>query len=317
MFGTGHDNEFGTTQQTVELSAFFESDGAGTGNLAADLTIDHDAVGGDELEKFDTGAFFHAQFSAGERAGNPAVSADDNVARALDIGGKSAEHGEMVAAHGDATERSSFANDHIAARFNAGVGMLDDLVVGQADVAAAFRALARLGFRDGIEGLVAAETNDFARWFRGLKQAHPPRTRWWCAGAEALRNLRLDGLCRRGLWLATEAGLGEPRDRNGASDAFAILDLEIASANAALSGNHQCWFRLQVSAFWASHLDAMALELIGHGCRRDDSERDPSTLEIGSREQRSLFWCFRRLGGGVSDCGSETRGSYASRLRGS
>ena len=141
----------GGADEAVELGAFFEGDGAGAGDLAADLAVDGGGGGGDGIEELDAGAFFDAEMAALDGADDFAVAADDEIAGAFDRAGEFAEDGEVVAAQGDAGDGAGFLDDHVAAGLDAAVPVFGDFVIQQADVAAAFRALAGLGFGDGGE----------------------------------------------------------------------------------------------------------------------------------------------------------------------
>ena len=108
MFGTGFDDEGGGADEAVEVGAFFEGDGAGAGDLAADLAVDGGGGGGDGIEELDARAFFHAEVAAVDGADDFAVAADDEVAGAFDRAGEFAEHGEVVAAEGGAGDEPVF-----------------------------------------------------------------------------------------------------------------------------------------------------------------------------------------------------------------
>ena len=71
------------------------------------------------------------------------MTADDQVTGAFHRAGEFAKDGEIVALDGGSGKDSGFVNHHIAARLDAAVPIVGNVVVEQADVAAAFRALAQ------------------------------------------------------------------------------------------------------------------------------------------------------------------------------
>lgn len=176
---------------------------------------------------------------------------------------EAAQYCEVMTGYGGIAYGSIFTNRDVAAGLDAAVPSFVDIIVDEADVFAAFRALAGLGFRDGLECVLAAEARDFPRrvvareqaekewfWWRlGLDQSE---FRLWCHGGRSLEGSLGVATCDSGF-----AG--------GARHALAIAYLVVVEADAALGGNHKCRFRLAVSAFGACHLNAMALWLIGHG----------------------------------------------------
>lgn len=222
-------------------------------------------LGGDGVEKFDACAFFDAEFAAADFTGDFAVAADGEVAGAFDGAGQLADDGEVMTLECDAGDAACFLDDDIAASLNASVPDFRDLVIKQADVAAAFRALAGLRFGDGFVAVAAVETGDVARWLDGIEQPHEKGSRRRRGSASA--DVGLDFLSGgAGLWLGIGvfARRGEAGDGTYSDHAFAVADLEIRSTATALSGDHERGFGLDLATLGASHLDAMAVEVIGH-----------------------------------------------------
>ena len=278
VFGAGFHDERGGADEALEVGALLKGDGAGAEDLAADVAVDEGAGGGDRIEELDAGAFLNAQVPAVHGTDDFAMAADDEVAGAFHGSGEFAEDGEVMAAEGDAGDDAGFLDHDVAAGLDAAVPMLVDLVVEQADVAAAFRALAGLCVPDGGVGIAATEAGDFPRWLGGVEKPHQEGLR--CLHDRAATEERR-GLGRFGKRLGLRIGIltrdGEAGDWVLADDSLAVADLEIGAARPALRGNHECGLGLHFSAFRASYLDAMALGLIGHGSADGGSKGLPST----------------------------------------
>lgn len=67
---------------------------------------------------------------------------------------------------------SVFLNHDVTAGFDSAIPDFVDLVVQQADVATALRALARLCFTGGGVGVAAIETGNLARWSARVQETH-------------------------------------------------------------------------------------------------------------------------------------------------
>ena len=156
----------------MELGAFFKNDGPGAGDIAEDLAVDEGGGGGDRAKKLDAGTFFDAEIPAEDFSDDFPVAADDQVARAFDRASEFAKHGEVVALEGDAGDDAGFLDHHVAAGLDAAVPVLGDVIVDEADVIAAFRALARLGFGDGGVSEVAVKARDVTRRLDGIENPH-------------------------------------------------------------------------------------------------------------------------------------------------
>ncbi len=248
------------------MGSFFQGDGTRAGNLPADVAIDESGGGIDRIEELDTRAFFHPEVPAGHLADDFAVAADDEVSAAFDGARQFAENGEVVALQRHAGDGSAFLNNDIAAGLDAAVPLFGDVVVDQADVAAALRALARLCLTDGGIGMAAGVSMDRAGRFDRIEKPHQKGLRR-CYD----RTTPEHGLCRRGggrgfrFGIGILARLGQSRDRAVSHHPLAFTDLEIRTTRPALGGNDQCRLRLNVPTFRARYFDAMALGLIGHG----------------------------------------------------
>ncbi len=163
----------------MELSAFFQGDGAGAGDLAADGTVDEGGGGGNGIEELDAGSFFHTEVVAANFTDDFPVAADNKITRTLDGSGEFAEDGEVAALEGDAGDHASFLDDDITAGLDAAVPVLGDVVVHEADVAAAFWTLAGLRFAAGGVGVTAVEAGNGAWWFFRVKQPLEKGLRRW------------------------------------------------------------------------------------------------------------------------------------------
>lgn len=171
MFGAGFEDEIGGTDKAVKLGSFFKSDRTGAGNLAAHLAIDSGAGSGDGMQKLDARALLYTKLAAANRTADLATTANDQVSGAIDIRSECTEHGEVMTANSDAGNRASLADHHVTTRLDACVGMRGDLVVDEAGVAAALRALAGLGLGDGAELVAATEADDLTWRLGGAQQA--------------------------------------------------------------------------------------------------------------------------------------------------
>ena len=263
--------------ESLEVGTLFQSDSSGAENLAADVAIDEGGGGVNRVQKFDARAFFNPQVAAGNLADDFSMTADNEIATAFDGAGEFTEHGEIVALQGDPGDRTGFLDDHVTASLDTAVPWLGDFVIDQADVAAAFGALAGLRFRNRGVGIGAGETADLTGRLGRVEQAHEERPR-----------RRLDrptpehghGFCLHG-WrfrfgIRILARLGEPGDGMVSHHAFAFADLEVRAAGPALGRDDECGLGLDVSALGARHFDAMALGLIGHGRAKSGSGGGPS-----------------------------------------
>ena len=263
VFGTGFDDEGGGFDESVELGAFFEGDGTGAGNLAADVAIDGGGDGGDRVEEFDACAFFDTEIAAFDGADDFSVAADDKIPGAFDGAGEFTEDGEVMAAERGTYDYAGFLDRHIAAGLDQAVPVTSDIIIQQTNIAAAFRALAGLRLGDGGEGVTAIEATNITGRPERIDQALEERARWRIDRADAQQKRRpLGG--EFGLGVRILARGGKPRHWLGTDNSPTLADLEIRPTGTALGGNHECGFDLLVPAFRACHLDAMALGLIGH-----------------------------------------------------
>lgn len=232
------------------MSAFFESDGPGAGNLAADVPVDKGGDGGDGVEKLDPGTLFHPQVTAAHLANDFAVAADDQIPAAFDRAGQFTQHGEVVALQGDTRNRAGFTNDNVATGLDAAVPRLGNRVIDEADVTAALGALAGLGLEGAMVRMATIEAPDLALGPHRIEPAHQERALGW------RRWFAIE--CEFGwLWCCGRLGIalfsGLRNEDYGAipNDALAIAHFEVGAAGAALSGDHQGRFCLFVPAFWA------------------------------------------------------------------
>lgn len=113
----------------MEMSPFFESDRACAGDLPADVAVDEGAGGGDWVEEFDAGTFLNPQVFTMHLADDFTMTADNQVARALDRTGDLSEDDEIVAAKCDAGNDAGFLNDDVATRLDSAVPDFVDFVV--------------------------------------------------------------------------------------------------------------------------------------------------------------------------------------------
>lgn len=79
MLGTGFEGESCGEDEALEVGALGECDGAGAGELAADLAIDECGGSGDWVKELDTSSLFHAEVPALDLAEDFPVAADDEV----------------------------------------------------------------------------------------------------------------------------------------------------------------------------------------------------------------------------------------------
>lgn len=170
----------------------------------------------------------------------------------------------MMATDRSGGNRSGFLDGHVATGFDPPVPVIGDLQVGEAHVTTAFRALAGLRLSDGVVNMPAAEAADLARWLLRVEQSHEKRPLRRSRGATAEHGLGFDRF-RSGLGIAVLPRFGETCDGVLANDSSAVFHLEIRAAATTLGRDHQSGLYLSVPTFRASHLDAMALGLIGHG----------------------------------------------------
>ena len=120
VFGAGLTMSEVARTRPWRWARFLQGDGAGAGNLAADVAVDAGGGGGDGVEEFDAGAFFDPQVAAVDGADDLAVAADDEIAGAFDRAGEFAEHGEVVAADGDAADRAGLLDGRRCRGFGCG-----------------------------------------------------------------------------------------------------------------------------------------------------------------------------------------------------
>lgn len=178
MFCTSFDDEGRGFNEAVELCAFFEDDGTGARDLAADLAVDGGGGGGDGVEEFDTCAFFNAEIMALNGADDLSVTADDEIPGAFDGTGEFAKHGEVVAAERDSGDHSGFLDGYVAASLNQAVPVTCDIIIQQTNITTAFRALAGLRLGDRGKRMTAIEATDVTGWPKRIDQALEERT-WW------------------------------------------------------------------------------------------------------------------------------------------
>ena len=144
--------------------------------------------------------------------------------------------------------------------------MLRNFVIQEADVAAALRALAGLGLGNRLVGMAAGETAYFARWFGRIEEPHQERARRLDRRPSPQKRLAVNRLRRRfRLRIRILAGFCKARDWSVPYNSLALADLKVGTAGPALGRDDKCGFDLDVPAFGARHIDAMALGLIGHG----------------------------------------------------
>ena len=244
MLRAGLDDEGGGADEALKAGAFFEGDRAGAEDLAADVAVDAGRLGGDGVEELDAHSFFHAEVAAENAADNLTAAADDDLAGAFHRAGELADDGEVVALDVRAGDDSGFLDDDIATSLDAAVPRGGDVVVQQADVAAAFRALAGLGLADGGVGVAAVEAGDLARWLDRIEQPHQERAGCRDGGGLAEEG-RFGHLWRwLGVRIAILARGGEAGGRVFPHHAFSLTHLEIRPARPALRGDHECRFGL-------------------------------------------------------------------------
>ena len=194
------------------------------------------------------------------------MGSDEEIPRAIDGSGQFPDDREMVAANRGTRDRAGFLDDHIAAGFDPAVPGLGDLVIQQANITTALRALAGLRFTNRGELMPAIETSDLPGWFHRVKQAHQEGPVRWSRRAETAHHRGFwRWRCGFGIGIGIVAGRGQTRHGKRSHHTFAFAHLEVRPTSTALRGNHECGFGLQLPAFRACHFDAMALGLIGHG----------------------------------------------------
>ena len=169
----------------------------------------------------------------------------------------------MVALECDARDDTGFLNDDVAAGLDPAVPGLVDFIIEEADITAAFRALAGLCLGDGGVRVAAREARDLARRLGGIQEAHQQRARG--GGGRAALEGGLGSGWEKRLGVRVFAGHGEACDRVAADHAFPFAHLEVCAAGPALRGDHECGFGLSIAALGALHLDAMAMVFIRHG----------------------------------------------------
>jgi hypothetical protein len=159
------------TYEALEAGFFFEYDRAGAEKLAEHVAMEHSRVGVDGLHEFDHRGFFHAEGAAADRAGDPTAGANHKITGAIDIAVESSKNCEVMAAHGRVADSGVFSNDDVAARLDTAVQNVIHIIVDEANVFAALRALAGLCFCDGMEGMGASEAKDIARGLAARQQS--------------------------------------------------------------------------------------------------------------------------------------------------
>lgn len=172
MLGSGLDDERSGADESLEAGALFKGDGSGAQKLAPDIAVDAGCFRSDRVDELDTGSFFDAQMAADHVTDDFAAAADDEFAGAFHGAGKLTDEGQVVALDVRTGDRTGFLDHDIAASLDATVPMGGDVVVQQADVAAALGTLTGLGLADGGEGVAALEASDLAGWPDRIEQAH-------------------------------------------------------------------------------------------------------------------------------------------------
>lgn len=144
---------------------------AGAGEIAGDLAVDDGVLAVDGVRELDLGAFFDDEAFAAHLAHDFSVAADDEVSGAIDPAGKLAEHGEVVAADGNAGDGGLFLDGDVSARLDAAVPVIADVVVLEPDVGTA-------GWTEGGAGLggclvfaIAFEALDISGGHLALEEA--------------------------------------------------------------------------------------------------------------------------------------------------
>ncbi len=265
LFGAAFGDEGGGADEPLEAGIFFQDNGAGAEYLAEHVAMESGGMGMNGLHELHAYGFLDAEGAAVDGAGDASAGADDEIAGAIGVAVESAKKGEVVAAYGGIAYGCIFADGDVSARLDAAVPDFIDVVIDQADIFAALRALAGLGFGDGVEGMAAAEAGDIAWWAAACEQALEQGFGGEGRFGEAQI---LSGSCfGRGSGVVgrfLDRALENASFAAGAGDTLAIADLVVVQADAALRRDHERRFRLSVTAFGACHLNAMALWLIGH-----------------------------------------------------
>ncbi len=149
MLGPGFDDNGGGPNESVEMGAALQSDGARAEELAADVAGDAGTSGGDGQEEFDPGPALDAQVLATDATHDFPVSADDQIPRAIDGAGEFTQHSEMMTLDDTTGNHPAFENDDVPACLNAAVPRAVNLIVEEAHITTTARTLAGLGLCGG------------------------------------------------------------------------------------------------------------------------------------------------------------------------